>query len=114
MSQLAMEPGVVWLEAEQRWHVTPFAMGPVWTQNPDWDGEDESDRWILPEITLGWQILKWIEDSLLGDDVDIDGQRLPFVPTPEQSRFILWWYAIDENGRFLFREGVFQRIKGHG
>jgi hypothetical protein len=114
MSTLAMEPGVVWDEVEQKWHVTPFSMGPVWTQNPDWDGEDESDRWILPEITLGWQILKWIEDSLLGDEVDIEGNRLPFKPTPEQARFILFWYAIDEDGRFLFREGVLQRIKGWG
>lgn len=114
MSTLAMEPGVVWDEVEQRWHVTPFAMGPVWTQDPEWDGQDPSDRWILPEITLGWQILKWIEDSLLGDEVDIEGNRLPFIPTPEQARFILWWYAIDEDGRFIYREGVFQRIKGHG
>lgn len=114
MTATLAEPGVVWLEKLQKWEVVPFSMGPVWTPNPDWDGEDEFDRWILPEITLGWQILKWITDSLLSDDVDIDGNRLPFKPTPEQARFILWWYAIDERGRFIYREGVFQRLKGHG
>jgi hypothetical protein len=115
MSTLAIEPGVFWIESEQRWEVTPFSMGPVWTPNPEWDGVDEGDHWILPELTLGWQILKWVEDSILGDEVDpITNERLAFTPTAEQARFILWWYAIDERGRFLYREGVFQRIKGHG
>lgn len=115
MDTLVKDPGVVWLEDDERWEVTPFSMGPVWTPNPQWDSEDEGDRWILPELTLGWQILKWVEDSILGDEMDeITGDRLPFKPTPEQARFILWWYAIDERGRFAYREGVFQRIKGHG
>jgi phage terminase large subunit-like protein len=29
-------------------------------------------------------------------------------------RFILWWYAIDARGRFIYREGVLQRLKGWG
>ena len=37
---------------------------------------------------------------------------MPFVPTNEQKRFILWWYAIDADGKFVFREGVLQRLKG--
>jgi phage terminase large subunit-like protein len=37
-----------------------------------------------------------------------------FLPTDEQIRFTLWWYAIDETGKFTFREGVFRRLKGHG
>src|SRR5690606_35107901 len=34
--------------------------------------------------------------------------------TMEQARFLLWWYAVREDGRFLYRDGVFQRLKGHG
>jgi hypothetical protein len=29
-------------------------------------------------------------------------------------RFILWWYAVDEFGRFVYRKGVLQRMKGWG
>lgn len=32
----------------------------------------------------------------------------------EQLRFLLWWYAVDEQGRFVYRKGVLQRLKGWG
>lgn len=38
----------------------------------------------------------------------------PWHYTPEQARFILWWYAIDERGRFLYRYGMLRRMKGWG
>src|SRR5690606_29602561 len=28
--------------------------------------------------------------------------------------FVLWWYAVDSSGRWLYRDGVLQRIKGWG
>ena len=34
--------------------------------------------------------------------------------TAEQARFVLWWYAIDKHGRFVYREGLLQRLKGWG
>jgi len=34
--------------------------------------------------------------------------------TPEQLRFVAWWYALDDNDRFLYRDGVLQRLKGWG
>ena len=94
--------------------VEPVAIGPTWKRNPDWDGVDPLGEFILPEWTLGWQILKWIEENLLSDEVDDFGIPLPFIPTHEQKRFILWWYAIDAEGRFVYREGVLQRLKGWG
>lgn len=27
---------------------------------------------------------------------------------------ILWWYAVDADGNYTFREGTFRRLKGHG
>lgn len=36
------------------------------------------------------------------------------MPTKEQKRFILWWYAIDAQGKFIYRDGVLGRIKGWG
>jgi hypothetical protein len=94
--------------------VEPVAIGPTWTRNPDWDGVDPFDEFVLPEWTLGWQILRWISENLLADEVDAFGRPMPFMPTNEQKRFILWWYAIDDRGRFVYREGVLQRLKGWG
>jgi hypothetical protein len=38
----------------------------------------------------------------------------PWRYTGEQFRFVLWWYAVDESGTFLYRDGVLQRLKGWG
>lgn len=96
------------------WEVVPFILGPTWDRNPFWKGPRDPQGYILPEYTLGWQILDWIKDNLLADETDENDQPLPFDLTDEQKRFILWFYAIDETGRFLYREIVLQRLKGHG
>lgn len=102
-------------EAAIDWKVVPFSMGPTWDRNPDWPPDlRDPQGYILPEFTLGWQVLKWIEENLLSDETDEHNNPLPFDLTDEQKRFILWFYAIDENGRFLYREVVLQRLKGHG
>lgn len=38
----------------------------------------------------------------------------PFLPTMEQARFLLWWYAVDPTGKFVYREGILRRMKGWG
>ena len=78
----------------------PSKIGPTWQK-------DEAGNWMLPERTLGWQILGWIAEWLEREDK-------PWIATPEQARFILWFYAVDERGRFLYRRGVLQRLKGWG
>lgn len=96
------------------WHVEPEFEGPTWDRNPAWEGPRDPDGYILPEFTLGWEVVKWIEDNLLADETDENDQPLPFQLTAEQLRFILHFYAIDEDGRFLYREFVLQRLKGWG
>jgi hypothetical protein len=76
-------------------------IGPTWLK-------DEAGQWILPERTIGWTVAAWCADYLLDDDGN------PWVFTLEQLRFVLWWYAVDENGRFIYRNGVLQRMKGWG
>ena len=66
----------------------------------------------LPARTLGWEILGWTADYLLQPDGPNAEQ--PWNFTDEQTRFVLWWYAIDESGRFLHRSGVLRRMKGWG
>ncbi len=81
------------------------AIGPTWKK-------DSRGSWLLPERTLGWEILGWTHEYLRQPDGPDAGQ--PWVYTDEQARFILWWYALDEIGRFLYRSGMLRRVKGWG
>lgn len=101
-------------EGEIDWEVVPFSLGPTWDRNPFWQGPRDPQGYILPELTIGWQVLEWISANLLADETDEHNNPLPFDLTDEQKRFILWFYAIDEDGRFCYREYVLQRLKGHG
>ena len=112
------EPGVYPVEnalgQADDWEVVPATLGPTWDRNPEWEGPRDPEGYILPELTLGWQAIHWIENNLLADELDEQERPLPFKLTSEQMRFVLWFYAIDENGRFLYREVVLQRLKGWG
>jgi len=89
------------LTDEDREIVEPIKLGPTWMRTP-------LGRWALPEHTLGWQIAGWAAEWLLGND------GKPWKFTAEQLRFVLWWYAMDEHGEFIYRTGVLQRMKGWG
>ncbi|WP_405056974.1 hypothetical protein OG474_30070 [Kribbella sp. NBC_01505] len=93
----AMNP----LTPEEIHLLEPTYIGPTWMTNDD-------GSWHLPTRTLGWQIAGWCTEYLLGED------GKPWKFTREQLRFILWWYAVDETGRFIYRTGVLQRMKGWG
>lgn len=66
----------------------------------------------LPEHTLGWYILAWSFKYLSQPDGPDAGENFMF--TDEQIRLILWWYAVDDKGRFRFNSGVIRRMKGWG
>ncbi len=76
-------------------------IGPTWLRNGD-------GSWFLPKRTLGWQIAGWCSKYL---NAEAGG---PWKFTREQLRFVLWWYAVDEHGEFVYRKGVLQRMKGWG
>jgi len=79
-------------------HIT----GPTWTR-------ELNGYWHLPEKTLGWDLLDWFSEYVKSPSGEDDE---PFIPTDEQARFLLWWYAVDENGRYVYRNGVLRRMKG--
>jgi hypothetical protein len=85
--------------------VEPVAIGPTWQR-------DEKGRWLLPERTLGWDVLGWTAEYLRQPDGPDAGN--PWRYTDEQARFILWWFALDEHGRFVYRYGMLRRVKGWG
>lgn len=79
----------------------PTLIGPTWQK-------DANGAWLLPKRTLGWQVLGWVAEWLTTPEGG------PWMATPEQARFILWFYAIDEYGNFIYRNSVLQRLKGWG
>lgn len=83
---------------EFRWE--PSRIGPTW--------QTVDGHWLLPEHTLGWQVLAWCGRWLQHT------RGVPWRFTLEQARFLLHWYAVDEGGDFLARDGVMQRLKGWG
>lgn len=80
----------------------PHKVGPSWRQYED-------GSWFLPEKTLGWAVINWLYEY-----VNSPAGGGPFVPTMEQARLLLWWYAVDETGQYVYREGVIRRLKGWG
>jgi len=81
-----------------RWE--PVKVGPTW----QWiDG-----HWLLPDKSLGWRMMAWCGRWLK------DRHGEPWQFTPEQARFLLWYYSVDEWGRWVYHSAIFQRLKGHG
>jgi hypothetical protein len=78
-------------------------IGPTWRRLRD-------GRWWLPERSLGRSVIDWMA-GYLATPGDPDS---PFLPTLEQARFLHWWYAVDQSGRFAYRAGIFRRMKGSG
>lgn len=66
----------------------------------------------LPEKTLGWSALAWTAENLRQPDGPDAGT--PWRYTREQARFVLWWYAVNPDGRFGYRRGMLRRLKGWG
>lgn len=85
--------------SSHRWE--PVTLGPSWQRTPD-------GHWLLPERTLGWEALGWS-----GTWLQLSRGE-PWRYTLEQARWLLWWYSLDDLGRFVYRDGVLQRLKGWG
>lgn len=80
----------------------PVHLGPTWET-------DAKGRFILPEYSIGWDSLVWA-----GQKLQLR-RGVPWRFTAEQARLWLWWYAVESSGEFVFdREGIIQRLKGHG
>lgn len=66
----------------------------------------------VPELTLGYAVAKWMQDWL----VQPNGPkaRQPFRVIDSQLQFLAWWYAVDEDGNWLYHHGVRRLAKGSG
>ena len=77
----------------------PVKIGPTWQYD---------DGWLLPETSLGWGFLSWTTRHLSGK------AGKPWWWTAEQTRFLLWYYAVDTHGEFIYHTAALQRLKGWG
>ena len=68
------------------------------------------DQYGIP--TLGWGVLAWAEEFLAQPDGANAGDLWRWTNT--QARIVAWWYAVDENGRWLYRRGQIVLPKGSG
>ncbi len=66
----------------------------------------------LPDLTLGWGVIEHATRWLIQPNGPLAGE--PWVPTDSQARFTLWWYAVDEDGRWIYHHGVRRLAKGSG
>ncbi|ASR77117.1 terminase large subunit [Mycobacterium phage MyraDee] len=82
-------------------HIT----GPTWQRTTD-------GKFYLPEHSLGYAVLAWMFEYLRLPGGPDAGSN--FMPTDEQARFIVWWYAVDKFGKFVYRNGLLRRLKGWG
>ena len=66
----------------------------------------------IPALTLGWQVAQWATTYL----VQPNGSRAreAWRPVDSQLKFWLWWYAVGEDGRWLFNRAVRRLSKGSG
>ncbi|MFD5864367.1 hypothetical protein ACFWGP_05410 [Agromyces sp. NPDC127015] len=66
----------------------------------------------LPKYTLGWAAIEWIADNLKHPNGPRKG--MPFLLTWAQTLFLLWFYAVDEDGYWLHNRAVRRLAKGSG
>lgn len=77
----------------------PVKIGPTW--------QHDGTGWVLPEATIGWDFLAWT-------GMWLTHRRKPWAYTPEQARFLLWFFAVDQRLQFTYHSAVLQRLKGWG
>lgn len=66
----------------------------------------------LPEFTLGYGALAWIEMNLKVPSGPMAGR--PFEASMDQALFLIWFYAVDADGRWLYNRAARRLAKGSG
>ena len=66
----------------------------------------------VPSLTLGWEAIRWATKYLRQPNGPNAGQRWQFIDS--QAKFLLWWYAINPDGSWVYDHGVRRLAKGSG
>lgn len=62
--------------------------------------------------SLGWGVALWMQTYLVQPDGEHAGEA--FTLTREQLNFLLWFYAVDAKGKYVYRRATLRRSKGWG
>lgn len=65
---------------------------------------------VVPKLTLGWEVIDWIETYLVHGPGDVEGEEIEL--TDEQAIHILCAYEIRPDGRRIIRRDFLSRPKG--
>lgn len=76
------------------------------------DGLPEGKPDLYGIRSVGYDVLDWGAEMLAQPDGDRAGESWQW--TDSQARLVLWWYAVDEDGAWLFRRGQVVLPKGAG
>jgi hypothetical protein len=66
----------------------------------------------MPKYTLAFEVIRWASKYLKHPNGVRARQRWEFVES--QVRFLVWWYALNDDGDWLFHHGVRRLAKGSG
>jgi hypothetical protein len=66
----------------------------------------------VPAYTLGWEVVAWASKYLRHPNGPRSGQRWKFIDS--QVRFLLWFYALNGDGHWLYHHAVRRLAKGSG
>ena len=66
----------------------------------------------VPDLTLGWEALAWAAKYLKHPNGI--RARKPWKFTRRQARFVLWFYAVGPDGKWLFYNAFRRLAKGSG
>lgn len=66
----------------------------------------------FPLQSLGYEAILWMSENLKQPNGPNAGQ--PFICTERQQRFLIHYYALDDDGHFTSRRGVRRLAKGSG
>lgn len=66
----------------------------------------------LPELTLGYGVIRHATRWLKQPNGPLAGK--PWTPTLGQALYMLWWYALTPEGRWIYSHGARRLAKGSG
>lgn len=66
----------------------------------------------IPELTLGWEAMRWAVKYLRQPNGPRAGERFQFIDS--QLLFLLHWYAVDEDGEWVYHRAARRLAKGSG
>lgn len=68
----------------------------------------------LPQYSLGWGVLDWCTANLFNPD-SVGGEKdAAWIFKVDQIKFVLWFYAVNEHGEWIYTQAYRERAKGTG